>query len=142
MYVLLPDKTNVLLLLWTDRIDSAMYYVMYCVHYTQYVCVCQMYVLYSSLFDLRAEMQVATTQDYATDSWFWTVFTGALNHQTTHHLFPGVLQSHYKKITPIVKKTCEEFGLKYNHVDTAAEAVECHINHLKVLGQATKKHPE
>eukprot|EP00731_Ephydatia_muelleri_P003875 Em0002g51a len=89
-----------------------------------------------------AEMQVATTQDYATDSWFWTVFTGALNHQTTHHLFPGVLQSHYKKITPIVKKTCEEFGLKYNHVDTAAEAVECHINHLKVLGQATKKHPE
>ena len=26
----------------------------------------------------RAEMQVATTQDYATDSWFWTVFTGEI----------------------------------------------------------------
>ena len=23
-------------------------------------------------------MQVATTQDYATDSWFWTVFTGKI----------------------------------------------------------------
>ena len=44
-------------------------------------------------------MQVATTQDYATRSWFWTLVTGALNHQTTHHLFPGVIQSHYPKIT-------------------------------------------
>ena len=25
-------------------------------------------------------MQVATTQDYATDSWFWTVFTGEILH--------------------------------------------------------------
>eukprot|EP00731_Ephydatia_muelleri_P000259 Em0001g259a len=89
-----------------------------------------------------AEMQVATTQDYATDSWFWTVVTGALNHQTTHHLFPGVLQSHYMKITPIVKKTCEEFGVKYHHVNTTTEALGCHINHLKVLGQGSKKHPE
>jgi fatty acid desaturase len=87
----------------------------------------------------RAEMQVATTQDYATNSWFWTVFTGALNHQTTHHLFPGINQAHYMKITPIVKKTCEEFGLKYHHVDTTTEAVWCHFNHLKVLGQNYNK---
>ena len=83
----------------------------------------------------RAELQVATTQDYATDSWFWTVFTGALNHQTTHHLFPGVIQSHYPKITPIVEKTCREFGLKYHHVETTKEALACHVNHLKKLGQ-------
>ena len=87
-------------------------------------------------------MQIATTQDYATDSWFWTVFTGALNHQTAHHLFPGVIQSHYMKITPIVKKTCEEFGVKYHYVDTTTEALGCHFNHLKVLGQGSKKHPE
>ena len=85
-------------------------------------------------------MQIATTQDYATDSWFWTVFTGALNHQTAHHLFPGVIQSHYMKITPIVKKTCEEFGVKYHYVDTTTEALGCHFNHLKVLGQGSKKH--
>ena len=83
----------------------------------------------------RAELQVATTQDYATDSWFWTVFTGALNHQTTHHLFPGVIQSHYRLITPIIKKTCEEFGIKYHYVDTTQEALGCHLEHLRRLGQ-------
>ena len=80
-------------------------------------------------------MQVATTQDYATDSWFWTVFTGALNHQTTHHLFPGVIQSHYRRITPIVRQTCQEFGIKYHYVDTTKEALGCHIDHLKTLGR-------
>ena len=80
-------------------------------------------------------MQIATTQDYATRSWFWTVFTGALNHQTTHHLFPGVIQSHYPKITPIVEQTCKEFGITYHYVDTTREALGCHIQHLKRLGQ-------
>jgi fatty acid desaturase len=82
-----------------------------------------------------AELQIATTQDYATDSWFWNIMTGALNHQTTHHLFPGVIQSHYPKITPIVAKTCEEFGIKYHYVNTTTEAIGCHVNHLKMLGQ-------
>ena len=80
-------------------------------------------------------MQVATTQDYATRSWFWTLVTGALNHQTTHHLFPGVIQSHYPKITPIVEQTCREFGITYHYVDTTRQAVSCHIEHLKKLGQ-------
>ena len=78
---------------------------------------------------------MATTQDYATDSWFWSVFTGALNHQVTHHLFPGIIQSHYKKISPIVRQTCEEFGLQYHYVSTMREAFNCHIAHLKALGQ-------
>ena len=84
----------------------------------------------------RAELQIATTQDYATRSWFWTVFTGALNHQTTHHLFPGIIQSHYPRITPIVEQTCKEYGIKYHYVDTTTEALGCHINHLKKLGQS------
>ena len=109
-----------------------------------YSCVGKLHVLDHNierclLWNARAELQIATTQDYATDSWFWTVFTGALNHQTTHHLFPGVIQSHYMKITPIVKQTCEEFGLKYHYVDTTTEAIGCHFNHLKALGQDTKK---
>ncbi len=63
------------------------------------------------------------------------MFTGALNHQTAHHLFPGIIQSHYIKITPIVKQTCEEFGIEYHCVDTTAQALNCHLNHLKNLGQ-------
>lgn len=85
----------------------------------------------------RAELQIATTQDYATDSWFWTVFTGALNHQTAHHLFPGVIQSHYRKITPIVVQACKDFGIKYHYVDTTKEALACHIEHLRKLGQTS-----
>ena len=62
---------------------------------------------------------------------------GALNHQTTHHLFPGVIQSHYPKITPIVAQTCREFGVSYHYVDSTKEALGCHINHLKRLGQSS-----
>ena len=95
---------------------------------------CLGFQLYIFLF-VRAELQVATTQDYATNSWFWTVFTGALNHQTAHHLFPGIIQSHYIKITPIVKQTCEEFGIEYHSVETTSQALSCHVNHLWDLGR-------
>ena len=62
---------------------------------------------------------------------------GALNHQTTHHLFPGVIQSHYPKITPIVAETCHEFGVTYHYMDSTKKALGCHINHLKRLGQTS-----
>ena len=87
-------------------------------------------------------MQVATTQDYATCSWLCTVFTGALNHQTTHHLFPGIIQSHYPKITPIAEQTCKEFGITYHYVNTTREALGCHIEHLRKLGQTAEKEGE
>ena len=39
------------------------------------------------------------------------------------------------KITPIVKQTCEDFGIKYHYVDTITQALGCHIDHLRKLGQ-------
>jgi len=86
-----------------------------------------------------AEMQIETTQDYATDSWFLNVFTGALNHQTAHHLFPGVSQIYYPQITPIIREACKEFGVRYNYKDTLFQALGCHIAHLKRLGQRQEK---
>ncbi|KAL5486887.1 hypothetical protein EMCRGX_G019424 [Ephydatia muelleri] len=86
-----------------------------------------------------AEMQVAATQDWATDSWFWTKFSGAINHQLAHHLFPAVLPHYYPAITPIIAQTCREYGLKYQCVDTAWKAVECHLDHLHNLGQPKRK---
>ena len=64
-----------------------------------------------------------------------TAVIGAINHQTTHHLFPSVIQSHYQKITPIIKQACEEFGIRYNCVNTTQEAVYRHLQHLKRFGQ-------
>jgi fatty acid desaturase len=58
---------------------------------------------------------VDTTQDYAHDSWFWNVFSGALNHQTTHHIFPGVNQYYYPQISPIIQKTAKEFNVPYHY---------------------------
>ena len=66
------------------------------------------------------------------------IFAGALNHQTTHHLFPGVSQIYYPQITPIVRKTCKEFGVRYNYKETFFQALGSHINHLKTLGQEEK----
>ena len=80
-------------------------------------------------------MQVATTCDYATDSWFWSVFSTALNHQVAHHLFPAVIQSHYPKITPIVRQACWEFGLDYHSFATGAAAMLAHHRHMRALGR-------
>lgn len=82
-----------------------------------------------------AEMQIATTLDYATDSWLVTFLTGALNHQTTHHLFPGICQYYYRQVTPIVVQTCKEFNVQYNYKNTFSEALGAHINHLYNLGR-------
>ncbi|KAJ7384944.1 hypothetical protein OS493_018632 [Desmophyllum pertusum] len=87
-----------------------------------------------------AELQIQTTQDYATDSWFFNVFTGGLNHQTTHHLFPGVCQIYYPEITPIVREACKEFGVRYNYKETFFQALGSHIGHLKRLGQQKDEH--
>ena len=81
-----------------------------------------------------AEMQVATTVDFATDSWFWSMLTGTVNHQVAHHLFPGVLQTYYPVITPIVKQTCAEFGIQYNAQPTLWDAVLMHFGYLNIMG--------
>jgi len=74
------------------------------------------------------------------DGAFVSHFSGALNHQTTHHLFPGVSQIYYPEITPIVRETCKEFGVRYNYKDTFFQALGAHIGHLKRLGQQKQEH--
>lgn len=89
-----------------------------------------------------AELQIRTTMDYATDSWFWTLVTGALNHQTAHHLFPGISQYYYRAITPIVAATCKEFSIPYHYKPTFFKALGAHLNHLGNLSvddSASKK---
>lgn len=86
-----------------------------------------------------AEMQIVTTMDYATKSWFWTFFTGALNHQTTHHLFPGICQYYYPQVTPLVVKACEKYNVRYNSKETFSEALGAHIRHLRELGKSPSR---
>ena len=49
---------------------------------------------------------------------------GALNHQTAHHLFPGVLQYYYPQITPIIQAACKEFNVPYHYKSSFTEVRE------------------
>lgn len=60
---------------------------------------------------------------------------GALNHQTAHHLFPGMAQCFYPIVTPIIQHTCEEFGIEYHNCGSVWDAIKSHVLHLKRLGQ-------
>lgn len=58
-----------------------------------------------------------TAQLYATQNvkqgLFTDWFTGHLNFQIEHHLFPSMPRHNYAKISGRVKKLCDKYGLKY-----------------------------
>ncbi|VEU44250.1 unnamed protein product [Pseudo-nitzschia multistriata] len=65
-----------------------------------------------------AAAQVETSNNFASQSIFWHVLSNGLNHQIEHHLFPGLNHGHLEYIAPVVKQTCEEFGVGYKSYDT------------------------
>jgi linoleoyl-CoA desaturase len=82
-----------------------------------------------------AEHQVEATADFAQQSRFWTWIMGGLNFQIEHHLFPRLCHMHLPAIAPIVKATCEEFGIRYHVFPTAGRALASHARWLRWLGQ-------
>jgi len=78
--------------------------------------------------------QIRTTIDYGHGCWWTTFFTGGLNYQVTHHLFPGVSQAHYPEIAPIVQKTCQEFEIDYIVKSNFTEAFLEHLKYLRIMG--------
>jgi len=82
-----------------------------------------------------AVVQLATTQDYCHDSWFWAFVTGALNYQVVHHLFPDIAQHHYRAIAPVVKEVCLEFKQPYLCCPSFFEVLRSHYLQLKYMAQ-------
>jgi linoleoyl-CoA desaturase len=80
-----------------------------------------------------AAHQMHTTANFATRHAGWNWYTGGLNHQIEHHLFPGMSHTHYAAIGPIVRRTGIEFGLPYHHFDTYGAALHSHYRHLRAL---------
>lgn len=78
--------------------------------------------------------QLRTTCNFSNSNALMTWYTGGLNHQVEHHLFPNICHVHYPAIAPIVKETAEEFGLPYHAYDTIGPAIRSHITMLKRFG--------
>ncbi|HEU0161051.1 MAG TPA: acyl-CoA desaturase [Rhizomicrobium sp.] len=87
-----------------------------------------------------AAHQMQTTANFATGSRAWTWFSGGLNHQIEHHLFPAIGHSHYAAIGPVVRRTAAEFGLPYHQYATWGGAIVSHVRLLRRL--AARPGPE
>jgi len=79
--------------------------------------------------------QLLTTANFAAKNRVITWFTGALNYQIEHHLFPNICHIHYPKIAPIVKATAEEFKLPYHTKPRFRDALRSHLRMLQALGR-------
>jgi linoleoyl-CoA desaturase len=79
--------------------------------------------------------QVETTADFAPHNKLLFHFVGGLNYQVEHHLLPHLCHMNYPKIAPIVRQTCEEFGIRYNVYSSWRQAFVCHLRELRLLGR-------
>lgn len=82
-----------------------------------------------------AAQQTMGSADWASGSHFWNFFSGGLNHQVVHHLFPSISHYCYPIIAPIVAQTCKEFGLPYHTYDSFPHAWIEMVKYLHRLGQ-------
>lgn len=84
--------------------------------------------------------QLFTTVNFSTKNRIMNWFTGGLNHQVEHHIFPNISHVHYTKISKIVRETALEFNLPYNEYKTTRKAIIAHFRHLKHMGQEPALH--
>ncbi len=80
--------------------------------------------------------QIETTANFATKNKLISWLVGGLNFQIEHHLFPKISHIHYPAISKIIKKTCEEYGVKYIEFRRMRHAIVSHTLHLKNMGRA------
>jgi linoleoyl-CoA desaturase len=78
--------------------------------------------------------QMYTTVNFGRKSAVTSFFTGGLNFQIEHHLFPKICHVHYPAISEIVKEAAIEHGVVYNDYATFFDALRSHIRLLKKLG--------
>ena len=81
-----------------------------------------------------AAAQCRTSTNWALKSTFWTHFSGGLNHQIEHHLFPSISHVYYPYIQDVVEDTCKEFNVQYKTHDTLFDALYHTLHWLWLLG--------
>eukprot|EP00209_Acetabularia_acetabulum_P000690 EC095402.1.p3 GENE.EC095402.1~~EC095402.1.p3 ORF type:complete len:110 (+),score=5.10 EC095402.1:3-332(+) len=77
-----------------------------------------------------AQSQLATTCDFEPTSFFWTHFSGGLNHQAVHHLFPWMIHTHYPAVSQIIKRVAKKFDVDYREYPSIVVALRSHFQFL------------
>lgn len=80
--------------------------------------------------------ELETSSNFSMNSKFITWFSGGLNFQIEHHLFPGICSVHYSKINPIVKEVTKKYNLPYNFHETMIAGLRSHYRNLKYFGSS------
>jgi linoleoyl-CoA desaturase len=78
--------------------------------------------------------QLLSTANFATSNRLLYWLLGGLNFQIEHHLFPRVSHIHYRKISQLVRETCEEYNVVYHEYESMLQAIGSHLMLLKKLG--------
>lgn len=89
-----------------------------------------------------AELQLATTVDFAPDDRLATWYLGGLNFQVVHHLFPRICHVHYPDLARIVAETAADHGLEYRCNPTVATALASHFRWMRRMGARPDAAPE
>ena len=79
--------------------------------------------------------QLITTADFAPNNKLLFWYSGGLNFQVEHHLFPKISHIHYPAIAKIVQQTAQEFNVPYNQHKTFFKALASHIMYLYKMGK-------
>jgi linoleoyl-CoA desaturase len=79
--------------------------------------------------------QVETTVDFAPHNRLLNFYIGGLNYQIEHHLVTHICHINYPRLAPVVRATCEEFGIRYTSYPTWRQAFVCHLRALHEMGR-------
>ena len=82
--------------------------------------------------------QVITSSNHSIGSTLGYVFSGGLNYQIEHHLFPSINHCHYPAIQPIIKSICKKHSVPYKCFDGYLDAIYSYLNHMQKLSKMTE----
>jgi len=84
--------------------------------------------------------QVKTSHSFGGTTWLrscWAyLFSGGLNLQIEHHLFPTVNHCHLPQISAMVKELCKKHGVYYHESTGFRQAFGKYLKHMKELSVA------
>ncbi len=80
------------------------------------------------------EHELLTTANFGSTR-ICTFFTGGLDYQIEHHLFPTICHTHYRALSPIVAACAADHGIPYLHSGSFLQACASHTRMLARLGR-------